>query len=135
MNRRGFMAAILAAGVAPMVVKAGVLMPVRSVIVPTYYDHIAPYPVTLTLDDTAYVQACLDRGGLYLPRGVYRVSKTLRITKDSTIVDGSVFEFSGLEPGQSLIHAGNVDGCVITNCHFKDTASLPGVGISSEFRS
>lgn len=31
MNRRGFLAGILAAGVAPMAVRAGVLMPVREI--------------------------------------------------------------------------------------------------------
>lgn len=34
MNRRGFLAGILAAGVAPAVVGSGILMPVRALIVP-----------------------------------------------------------------------------------------------------
>lgn len=34
MNRRGFMGAILAAGAAPWIAKAGVLMPVRTLAVP-----------------------------------------------------------------------------------------------------
>ena len=34
MNRRGFLQAILAAGVAPAVVGSGILMPVRTIILP-----------------------------------------------------------------------------------------------------
>ena len=37
MNRRGFLAGILASGVAPWVVtKAGVLMPVKKIVTPTF---------------------------------------------------------------------------------------------------
>jgi hypothetical protein len=55
MNRRGFLGGILAAGMAPMVVSAGVLMPVRSIIVPLpimWGDGIH--------DDSAAFQALID---------------------------------------------------------------------------
>lgn len=35
MNRRGFLGAILAAGVAPVFIKSNILMPVRSIFIPT----------------------------------------------------------------------------------------------------
>lgn len=37
MNRRGFLAAALAVGMAPMIVKAGVLMPVRQLTIPSRF--------------------------------------------------------------------------------------------------
>lgn len=41
MNRRGFLQGILAAGVAPAVVKAGILMPVKQVQVATLPEIVA----------------------------------------------------------------------------------------------
>lgn len=35
MNRRGFLGAILAAGVAPAIIRGGILMPVRQIAIPT----------------------------------------------------------------------------------------------------
>jgi hypothetical protein len=55
-TRRGFLAGVLAAGVAPIVVKAGVLMPVRKIIVPPSTDIIiinAPAITRLGTFDTA----------------------------------------------------------------------------------
>lgn len=43
MNRRGFLQAILAAGVAPAVIRSGVLMPVRSFLIPSRDFEIGSY--------------------------------------------------------------------------------------------
>lgn len=40
LNRRGFLGAMLAAGIAPLIVKAGVLMPVKKIVVPRDYDAL-----------------------------------------------------------------------------------------------
>jgi len=42
-NRRGFLGAILAAGAAPWVAKAGVLMPVKTLVVPEFVIHPFPF--------------------------------------------------------------------------------------------
>ena len=48
-SRRGFLASILAAGVAPAIVGSGILMPIRKVWTPWSYDF-APM-LTMTLDE------------------------------------------------------------------------------------
>lgn len=47
MNRRSFLASILAAGVAPAVVGSGILMPVRQILLPIYEE----VPLVQTIED------------------------------------------------------------------------------------
>ncbi len=51
MNRRGFLSAILAAGVAPAFVGSSVLMPVRSLVLPTVEEVVAVSGNTLLTID------------------------------------------------------------------------------------
>ena len=47
MKRRGFLGAILALGMAPAIIKAEILMPVRTILKPKYSDfEILPLPHT-----------------------------------------------------------------------------------------
>lgn len=57
MNRRGFLRACLAAGIAPVIIKAGVLMPVRKIEVATLEETLALTEATLAnmMLDTAYL--------------------------------------------------------------------------------
>ncbi len=121
MNRRSFMAAILAASVAPAVVKAGILMPVRPRI-------LLPWQGDLTLDarladDTAYVQDCLDRG-IILPKGVYRVSAPPHISRADTIVSGVAFIFT-VPPPHYIRISGNADRSLVENCRFSTEHDKP----------
>ncbi len=88
------MAAILAASVAPAVVKAGILMPVRS-------------RILLPTDDTAVVQACLDQA-IPLTSGTYHISRALQVTQDYSLIDGCRFIC-------------DMDGPVILNLPSSDT--------------
>ena len=73
MQRRGFLASILAAGFAPAAVGSAVLMPVRQVL-RLWGDGIH--------DDTEALQARLSQGGTFvLPRGTYRITNTLELTR------------------------------------------------------
>ena len=108
MNRRSFLSAILAAGVAPAVVGSGILMPVRKIIVPGPDGLLGPVgpgpcpegPHILygdgVRDDYAAMQALLDgkrviyEDGTLVAGGTIRglrvrVSKTLRISSNTTI--------------------------------------------------
>jgi hypothetical protein len=42
MNRRGFLASILAAGVAPAAIGSGVLMPIKRIVLPEYLEIVDP---------------------------------------------------------------------------------------------
>lgn len=79
MNRRGFLGAILAAAAAPMVVRAGVLMPVKTLDVPLvlWGDGIH--------DDSAALQALLDG------KKVRDVSGAVRLVGDGLYVGGARF--------------------------------------------
>ncbi len=59
MNRRGFLQAILAAGVAPAVVGSGVLMPVRRVVVPEWPVGIVSLAAPFQAAENARVGNCL----------------------------------------------------------------------------
>jgi hypothetical protein len=51
-NRRGFLAGVLAAGIAPAIIcTPGILMPVRKIAVPQFPDVIYGEPITLTSAD------------------------------------------------------------------------------------
>jgi hypothetical protein len=57
MNRRGLLRGILAAGMAPMVVKAGVLMPVKKILTPIEFGHIENFRYyESSMLGTTYVQ-------------------------------------------------------------------------------
>lgn len=49
MNRRGFLASILAAGVAPAAIGSGVLMPIKRIVLPAYCEILDP-----TMDALSY---------------------------------------------------------------------------------
>lgn len=71
MNRRGFLAGILGAGVAPAVVGSGVLMPVRKLAVPEPRVLIEPLHVI----DPGHTQVCtvdLRTGDVFTIAGVTR---------------------------------------------------------------
>jgi hypothetical protein len=106
MNRRGFLGGILAAGMAPMVVSAGVLMPVRPAAIILYGDGIH--------NDTLALQSLFDgdkyvfdqRTGMYMERsstirlhgGTYVVSSPIIIRGDKNVS----FRRCGFMPDKSL---------------------------------
>lgn len=63
MNRRGFLASILAAGVAPAVVGSGILMPVRKLLVPDQRIDLSEEALEQALID---IQAMTDERGIAL---------------------------------------------------------------------
>jgi hypothetical protein len=95
-TRRGFLGAMLAAAAAPAFVKAGVLMPVRKIIVP---PTLTAAPLVLwgdgVTDDTAAMQAAIrgepvinrngskvnQAGTIFLAGGTYRISQTIHLEK------------------------------------------------------
>lgn len=86
MQRRSFLSAILAAGAAPMIVKAGVLMPVRverSLIL--WGDGIH--------DDTAAMQAWMDGGRVLRPDGAVAgnliAASTFLMSETLVLADGA----------------------------------------------
>ena len=57
MDRRGFLGAILAAGVAPAFIGSSILMPVRKIVIPTFnpYDmNFHDKQFTLTMEELTY---------------------------------------------------------------------------------
>lgn len=53
MNRRGFLGSILAAGMAPVIVKAEILMPVRQIWVPSSVPAFVPRNNLITAEEVA----------------------------------------------------------------------------------
>lgn len=105
-TRRGFLGAILAAGVAPAFAGSGVLMPVKKLWVPPVLgmDWAIDDEMQSSMilwgdgihDDTRAMQAFLDgkpvvradngqRLSRYLTGGTYMVTNTLRLTKESDV--------------------------------------------------
>jgi hypothetical protein len=109
MNRRGFLGGILAAGMAPMVASAGVLMPVRPAAIILYGDGIH--------NDTLALQALFDgnkyvfdqRTGMYMEQ-----SGTIRLSHGSYIVSSPLVVKAHRE---SLIE--------FDSCSFRQDESLP----------
>lgn len=78
MNRRGFLAGILAFASAPAIASAANLMPVRALA-----------SGILVRDDTAMIQALIDGGGVVrLPPGVYHIASPL-VLRSNLHLDGA----------------------------------------------
>lgn len=81
MNRRGFLGAILAAGAAPWVAKAGVLMPVRTLIAPTT-TVFAPLTATAVNASQRRMVEMLFPDDEYWNRMVVSMAERMRLTRD-----------------------------------------------------
>jgi hypothetical protein len=101
MNRRGFLSAILAAGVAPAFIGSSVLMPVRKLWTPP--DHIVVRP-GLGLDDSAVIQDAIDAqwkaggGTVFLTGGVFQIGATI-LLREGVNLDGSGSQLYGTDRG------------------------------------
>lgn len=91
MNRRGFLQAILAAGVAPAVVGSGILMPVRAIALPEWGisrvampDVIAAQKALNALDDYVAAYGPLPTAKPRARRHVSRAARSSRIALLST---------------------------------------------------
>jgi hypothetical protein len=75
MERRGFLRGILAAGMAPAVVKAELLMPVRKIFVPTFAAATMDDMIRLKmLELKRDIEHSLFYGNDYLASVIYRIS-------------------------------------------------------------
>lgn len=75
----------------------------------------AAVPLTLTrrLDDAAWIQALIDRGGpVFLPPGNYVLDRPIRI-RDGVSIIGSRFE---VRSGSHAIQVTDRDGWEVRNC-------------------
>lgn len=132
-SRRGFMGALLAAAVAPAIVRASSLMPIHvpKIILPSY----------MTLwgdglhDDQPALQALIagglvvDKAGkliepregtLYLPAGTYAISNAITLKKNElrvTVVGSHIKALPGFPKEAPLIHLDKGANATLTDCH------------------
>lgn len=103
-TRRGFLGAMLAAGVAPAFVGSSVLMPLRRVWVP---------------DDADRLQAMLDQGGIIDLNGKrFDLNRPVFIRKNMTYFCGGTLAAAESFKGHSLLSIENVRGVIVKGMTF-----------------
>lgn len=144
MQRRGFLGAMLAAAVAPAAVRAGVLMPVKKVWVPSQEIAAPTGPIIWgdgIHDDTAALQAFVDGRPVMHPDGRAAGGSlfggTYRLTQTIFVADRLAFR--RIDSSRIVIdHAGSgiridsiADNKSITNCLFDRAAQAdyPGFAV------
>lgn len=107
-NRRGFLAGVIALAAAPAIVRADSLMKVVVPRLPKLWGDGVH-------DDTAYLQALLDKAGkVQLPSGIFLVSAPL-ILRSNTDLDGSAAKILMRQKDSAFIVFGRSENIALRN--------------------
>ena len=144
-TRRGFLGALLAAAMAPAIVKSSSLMPI-------YVPKII-LPQGLVLwgdgmhDDTVALQALIsgglvfdalgqklgERNGIiHVPSGDFKVNSTIRLTRDNVKLSNSTVTYTQPVDSMIFIEKG-VNGCLISGVNFKNVDFLHKSAVGIQF--